>query len=197
MAPTLTDTKSLDEIKAELEEIRAKKEAAKAPSGKKDWYDLVYCDSNGYASIIGKNGEGIWLGKTDEVIPYLKKRHITGERVDTVLGAVEDFRAEKQAEVLKGDFGGPRVGENQSCHLRTKNPQPYISIPPPNTNRATFSGITLKNDAKLRGIFKNLVNQDIGTPTIHRELAKQGYNLPYRTVGRWVAKMRDGQVISQ
>lgn len=185
------ETRSIDQIKAELEEIRAKKEAQQPP-GKKDWYGLIYCDSNGYASIIGKDCEGIWLGRTDEIIPYLKKRHITGERVDTVLGAVEDFRAEKQAELLQGDFGGPRVSENASCHLAMEKPQPYISIPPPKTPRATFSGITLKNDAKLCGLVKSLAKQDIGIPTIHRELSRQGYNLPYRTVGRWISKIRSG-----
>ena len=188
--------KSIDEIKAELEEIRAKKEAKQPPPGKKDWYGLVYCDSNGYASIIGKNCQGIWLGRTDEIIPYLKKRHITGERVDTVLGAVEDFRMEKQADLLQGDFSGLRVTKNHSCHSAIKNEQPYISIPPPETHRATFSGISLKNDAKLRGIFESLVKQDIGIPTIHKELAKQGYAIPYRTVGRWVSKARAGYEVS-
>ena len=184
--------KSIDEIKAELEEIRAKKDSNKPLPSKKDWFGLVYCDSNGYASIIGNNGEGIWLGRTDEIIPYLKKRHITGERVDTVLGAVEDFRAEKQAELLQGDFSGPRVTKNQSCHSAIKKEQPYISIPPPETNRATFSGISLKNDAKLQGILESLIKQDIGIPTIHKELASQGYPIPYRTVGRWVSKLRSG-----
>jgi len=190
-------TKSIEEIKAELEEVRAKKEATKSPPGKKDWHGLVYCDSNGYASIIGKNGQGIWLGKTDEIIPYLKKRHITGERVDTVLGAVEDFWAEKQAEILQGDFGGPRVSKNASCHLATENGTTNIFTPTKKNNRATFSGITLKNDAKLLGLVKTLANQDIGTPTIHKELAKQGYALPYRTVGRWISKIRAGQVVEQ
>lgn len=189
--------KSIDEINAELEEIRAKKKSKQPPPGKKDWYGLVYCDSNGYASIIGKNCQGIWLGRTDEVIPYLRKRHITGERVDTVLGAVEDFRAEKQAELLQGDLEGPRVIKNQSCHSAMKNQQPYISIPPPKTNRATFSGISLKNDVNLRGIFESLAKQDIGIPTIHKELSRQGYALPYRTVGRWVSKFREGKVLEQ
>jgi len=183
-------TKSIEEIKAELEEVRAKKEATKSSPGKKDWHGLVYCDSNGYASIIGKNGQGIWLGKTDEIIPYLKKRHITGERVDTVLGAVEDFRAEKQAETLQGDFAGPRVSKSHSGHSATKNQQPYITDQGNNSVVATF-----KHNPQFLGLLKALVARDIGVRVIHAELQAKGYNIPQRTVTRWVTKVRSEQML--
>lgn len=64
--------KHIDEIKAELDTIRTKRESNKPKRDKQDWYGLVYCDSNGWASIIGDNLEGIWLGRKDEIIPYLK-----------------------------------------------------------------------------------------------------------------------------
>lgn len=185
-----TATKSLEEIKAELEEVRAKKEAAKAPPGKKDWYGLVYCDSNGYASIIGKNCQGIWLGRTDEIIPYLRKRHITGERVDTVLGAVEDFRAEKQAEILQGDFEGPRVSKSHSGHSATKKQQPYITDQGNNSVVATF-----RHDPQFLSLLKSLVVRDIGVRVIHSELLAKGYDIPQRTVTRWVAKIRSDQML--
>jgi hypothetical protein len=197
--------KTINEIKAELEEVRAKKkaeqkQAGKTPPEKKNWYGLIYCDSNGYASI-----DGIWLGKTEEIMPYLKKQKINGENINSVLAAVEDFRAEKkEGEILHKDFGGPAVSKTQSCHSNTKIEQPYISIPPQKTNRATSEDTPqnlasqhpfFKKDPELFKLLKSLTDRDIGTPTIHRELNEHGYAVPYRTVGRWVAQMRSKQLL--
>jgi len=178
--------KPIGEIKAELEAIRAKKEAERTTTGgKRDWYGLVYCAPNGYASIIGRNSEGIWLGKTDEIIPYLKSKEIDGTNIDSVLITVEEFWS-----VLK----------TQSCHSDTKNPQTHIFTPPRKSNRATFSEnspkngskvpVFLKKDKKLLDLLTSLAGRDIGIPTIHRELNEHGYAMPYRTVGRWVAQLR-------
>lgn len=200
-----TQLKSVDEVKAELEAIRAKREAERSTlPGKRDWYGLVYCDSNGYASIIGRNMEGMWLGRADEIIPYLKKRGISGENVDSTLLAVEDFRAGEKEEILHKDFGRPTESKTQSCHLAIKNQQPYISIPPGKSNRATFEDgaqnlasqhPSFKNDPKLLALLESLTKRDIGIPTIHRELNEHGYAVPYRTVGRWVAQMRTKEML--
>jgi len=201
--------KTVDEIKAELDEVRAKKAAKKGKEPepkKKDWYGLVYCDSNGYASIIGRDQKGIWLGKASEFIPFLKSRGITGENVDSVLSALEDFRAEQknQEKTTKAKNSAPRVSKTQSCHSAIKKPQRYISIPPPKPNRATFGNNAeilasqhpfFKKDQKLLEIMKSLCARDIGTPTIHRELKEAGYVIPYRTVGRWVSQMRTEQLL--
>lgn len=190
-----TQPRHVDEIKAELNEVRAKKESEGSSREKKDWHGLVYCDSNGYCSISGKDLEGVWLGRTDEIIPYLKSRGISGDNVDSVLLAVEEFRAEKKEGILHKDFGGPTVSKTQSCHLATKKLQRHISIPPPQANRATFLRNSLKNDTKLLKLLESLVNRDIGIPTIHRELNEQGYAIPYRTVGRWVGQMRSRELL--
>ena len=87
--------KHIDEIKAELEAIKSKKRVTRIKRDKRDWHGLVYCDSNAWASIIGDNLEGIWLGRTDESIPYLKSRHIDGENVDIVLQTVRQFHSKE------------------------------------------------------------------------------------------------------
>jgi len=200
-----TRPKTVDEVKAELEEVRAKKkteqkQVGKTPPEKKDWYGLVYCDSNGYASI-----DEIWLGKSAEIIPYLKKQGINGENINSVLAAVEDFRTEKKEdEILHKDFEEPTVSETQSCHSNTKNKKVYISIPPQKTNRAISEDNPqnlasqhpfFKKDPKLFELLISLIGRDIGIPTIHRELNEHGYAVPYRTVGRWVAQMRSRELL--
>lgn len=209
--PVATNPKSVDEIKAELDEVRAqkratKKEAEKFAPEKKDWYGLVYCDANGDASIADFNDGGIWLGKTTEIIPYLKSRRVDGNNVNSVLQAVEDFREEQKNQEFptKAKKERPSVSKSRSCHLATKNPQPYISIPPPKSHRATFEDNAqnlalqhpfFKKDAKLFALLESLCARDIGTPTIHRELNEAGYNIPYRTVGRWVSQIRSKELL--
>lgn len=207
-----TKLKTVDEIKAELEEFRSKKEVeGESLCEKKDWYGLIYCGANGYCSIAVSSENGgtpLWLGKTDEFIPYLKKRGVNGENIASVLSALEDFRAEQknQENPPKAKNKKPRVSKSQSCHSATKNPQPYISIPPQKLNRATFEDnaqilasqrLFFKKDQNLLALLESLVKRDIGTPTIRQELNEAGYNIPYRTVGRWVSQMRSKELLCQ
>ena len=117
-----TAVKSIDEIKAELESIRAKK-APKLLREKRDWYGLVYCDSNGWASIADFGTGGVWLGKTDEIIPYLKKLGINGENIDRVLLAVKDFRAEHKIMPLNSSEM-PLRGSRKGLHNANKGITP-------------------------------------------------------------------------
>lgn len=195
--------KNQDDIKAQANALRSKRQAdqEKKAKEKKDWYGLVYCDANGYASIIGPEGSGIWLGKSSEIIPYLKSRGIDGENVNSVFQAAEELQAEQKEDQKNQEIPAkaknkkPRLSKTQSCHSATKKPQRYISIPPQKTHRATFLEKSLKNNTKLLKLLESLVKRDIGIPTIHRELNEQGYAVPYRTVGRWVAHMRSKELL--
>ena len=158
----LKQPKQLIKSKIERETLRYKKDF---------WYGSVYCDSNGWASIVGDNLEGIWLGKTDEVIPYLKSRRIDGENVGMVLQAIKEFRTEK---------------ETPSCHLATKVGKDHIVIPPTKPHRATF-----KEDPRFLRLLDSLIAEGCGLPTIQKRLKENGYDAPYRTLGRWVKKHRD------
>ena len=139
--------------------------------GKGFWFGLVYCDSYGHAWI--DNFEPVYLGKTDEVIPYLRSKRIDGENVDIVLQAVKEFRTEKKS---------------QSCHLATGNDATSMITPESNPNRATF-----KDNPRFLRLLDELISKGYGTPTIQKELREKGYDVPYRTLGRWVNK-RKGQV---
>lgn len=201
----LVAVKHIDEIKSELQTIRAKKEANQPDRGKRNWYGLVYCDSNGWASIIGDNLEGIWLGKTDEIIPYLRSRRIDGENVDMVLQAIkqlhskEEFKPHKRPRFfgmdgyvplppypsIKAEETKPRKSKSQSYHLATKNDTSSMFTPGRRSHR-----ITLKKDPLFLASLDELVSRRYGIPTIQKELKYRGYDIAYATLGRWVRKCR-------
>jgi len=198
-------------IEEQLKAARTKRQAEQDAKErhKKGWYGLVYCEGE-YASVADFGGKGICLGRTDEIIPYLKSKGINGENINSVIHAAEDFRAEQkegqknQEKPVKAKNEKPRKPKTQSCHLALKNAQPYISIPPPKPHRATFEDNPenlasqrpfFKKDPELLKLLESLCARDIGIPTIHRELNKKGYAVPYRTVGRWVAQVRSKELL--
>jgi hypothetical protein len=141
-----TAVKHIEEIKVELEIIKTKKETNKPKRDKRDWYGCVYCDLNGWASIIGDNLEGIWLGRKDEIIPYRKSMHTDGENVDMVLSAVRQLHSKEEPRPykrqrffgmdgyvplphynpVKTDDGKPSETKTQSYHLATNNNTPSM-----------------------------------------------------------------------
>ncbi len=157
-------TKTVEEIRAELEEIRAAKQETR--SEKKDWYGLVYCDSNGWASIVGNKLEAVWLGKSAELIPYFKGRHIDGENIDEVLIASAEFRSERKS---------------QSYHLAMRNDAILVITPPSKSNRIIF-----KKDPHFLRLLEHLISKGYGVPTIQTKLKAKGYSVPYATLGRWI-----------
>ena len=129
---------------------------------------------------------------SDEFIPFLKSRGITGENVDSVLSALEDFWAEQknQGKIAKAKNLAPRVSKNHSGHPNTKTPQPYIIDQGEKTIVATF-----KHNPQILSLLESLITRDIGVRTIHSKLKKKGYNIPQRTVTRWVSKMRSKELL--
>ena len=189
--PTITKPKTADEIRTELEELRAKKAAKKAAApGKRDWYGLIYCSGSGWCSIADFDESGqvkpMWLGKTDEFIPYLRRRNIAGENITTTLAALEDFRAEKE----QGDFAEPTESKSHSGHLATKNLQHHITVGGEKSIVAT-----LKQNPQLLGLLRAMVGQDLGVRTIHTQLVGKGYKIPQRTVTRWVSRLRSSELL--
>jgi len=198
--------KHIDEIKAELEVIKSKKKVTRTKRDKRDWYGLVYCDSNGWASVIGDDCEGIWLCKTSEIIPYLKSRHINGENVDMVLQAVRQFYSKEDHKPykrprffgmdgyvplppynpVKTNDGKPSESKSQSYHLAINNNTPSVLRHRRKTNRITF-----KDDPLFLAHLDRLISKGYGIPTIQKELNAIGYVVAYATLGRWVRERRE------
>ena len=161
--------KAREELSKQPKPIKPKAEGEK-PRHKKDfWYGLVYCDSYGHAWI--DNFKSVYLGKTDELIPYLKSKRIDGENVDMVLQAAKEFQSEF---------------ESHSCHLATRNRITPIRVPSEKPIVATFK----KNPQFLR-LLERLISQGKGIRVIHSELKGKGYRVPTRTLGRWIKRYRD------
>jgi hypothetical protein len=142
----ITKIKPLDEIKAELEEVRAKNSQGPAPEPtRRDWYGLVYLGKDGYCSISTfEDGEEkpVCLGRSIEFIPYLRDQGIDGNNVDKVLAAHKKFQAEQKvaadphqnhptpAQHNKEVGGGPaghrinRRNNPQSCNHRKSRQNP-------------------------------------------------------------------------
>jgi len=72
------------------------KEREKPQYKKAYWYGEIYCDSDGYASILDGDLEGVWLGKTDEFIPYLRSKGIDGGNMGLVFQAAKEFHSEHE-----------------------------------------------------------------------------------------------------
>jgi len=145
------------------------------PKYRKDsWYGLVCCDAYGHSwinDLVDGEAKSVYLGKTEEFIPYLKDRDIDGENVLRVLNALQQFRSEM---------------DSHSCHLATKTDDTLVSTRGQNPIVAN-----LKDNPQFLRLLERLVAQDKGIRVIHSELADSGYSVPLRTVGRWVKEIKD------
>ena len=209
---TRVTRKDIESARRELLEqpnpIRAKADV-EAPRYRKDsWYGLVYCDSNGWASIVGDKLEGVWLGKTSEFIPYLRRNGIDGENAAEVLRAYGQFHSLSSTprqqrsrfhgtdgylplppyQPIKAEVGRPRKSESHSCHLATENQRGHISIHPPESIVAI-----LRKDPHFSASLDALIAEGLGIRMIHSELGGKGYRVPMRTLGRWIKQRRDNR----
>lgn len=94
-----TRPKTVDEIKAELEALRARKQAEVQAKDRRGWYGLVYLHTDGYCSITDfENGEPklICLGRSIEFIPYLRAQGIDGNNIAEVLAALKKYQLEQK-----------------------------------------------------------------------------------------------------
>jgi hypothetical protein len=150
--------------------IKPKAKREKSQWGKDFWYGEIYCNSSGYASIVGNDLKEIWLGRTDELIPFLKHKGIDGENYNMIIQAAQELREEKKS---------------QSCHSATRNAVTPINTKGESPHRATF-----KDNPRFLGLLDGLIIKGYGIPTVQGELKKKGYDIPYRTLGRWISKRR-------
>lgn len=173
---TRVTQKDIERARQELAQVkespptRPKAEKERKNWGKDFWYGSVYCDSYNHAWISGQQLETVYLGRADEFIPYLKGKGVDGENVDLVLIAAKEFQSEKKS---------------YSCHLATENSEVKV-----NTSDAKPIVATFKKDPRFLRLLERLISQGKGIRVIHSELKSQGYEVPMRTLGRWVSKRK-------
>ena len=154
-----TRPKSVEEIKAELDAIKAKKEVAPKTREKPGYYGLIFCDDYGWCWLADDTLQTKCLGRTEEIIPYLKKRGITGEKVTEVFQAVREYPREKKAcpqnQILMsgksmtsavGDEGHPDNPDRPKT--RTKNEKPKQKPPQTHTDAQKRRVTKEKNKSK-------------------------------------------------
>ena len=87
-------SKTLEEVRAEAKSI---KDGWKKERHKLDWYGLVYCRN--WASVSDENSNPIWLGKSNEIIPFFKERGFDGNNVDVAIVLAKEFEELKNNAV--------------------------------------------------------------------------------------------------
>jgi len=102
-----------------------------------------------------------------------------GEKLNTIcLGKTE--------QVLKRESSFPSEKENHSCHSKLKNDAPSISGGGAKSIVATY-----RKDPVFLELLEHLISKGFGIRAIRSELKGKGYEIPLRTLGRWVKQQQE------
>jgi hypothetical protein len=89
-------------------------------------------------------------------------------------------------DVLKRESSFRREKENHSCHSKLKNDAPGIS-----SGGAKSIVATYRKDPRFLKLLQYLISKGHGIRAIHSELKAKRYQIPVRTLGRWVKQQRE------
>lgn len=94
----------------------------------------------------------------------------------------------RSKEVLKRRSSFPREKENYSCHSKLKNDAPGIS-----SSAAKSIVATCRKDTHFLNLLGDLISKGYGIRVIRSQLKAEGYDIPLRTLGRWIKQQREGR----
>jgi len=89
-------------------------------------------------------------------------------------------------QVLKPESSFPREKENRSCHSKLKTDAPGISGGGVKPIVATY-----RKDSRFLKNLEHLISKGYGIRAIRSELKARGYDIPLRTLGRWIKQQRE------
>jgi len=92
----------------------------------------------------------------------------------------------KTEQVVKREISFPGDNETHSCHSKLKNDRPSISGGGAKSIVATF-----RKDPRFLRLLDDLISNGFGIRAIHSELKTKGYQIPLRTVGRWIKQREE------
>jgi len=92
----------------------------------------------------------------------------------------------KTEQVLKRESSFPREKKNHSCHSKLENDAPSIS-----GGGAKSIVATLKKDHRFLRLLEHLISKGFGIRAIRSELKAKGYEIPLRTLGRWIKQQQE------
>ena len=89
-------------------------------------------------------------------------------------------------DILKRESSFTRDNENHSCHSKLKNNRPGIS-----SGDRRFVVANLKNNPRFLKILRQFLAEGLGIRAIQSRLKVKGYEIPLRTLARWIKKQRE------
>ena len=89
-------------------------------------------------------------------------------------------------DILKRESSFTRDNENHSCHSKLKNGRPSIS-----SGDRRFVVATFRKDPRFLGLLEHLVSKGLGIRSTRAELKGKGYDIPLRTLGRWIKQREE------
>ena len=92
----------------------------------------------------------------------------------------------KTEQVLKRESSFPPEKGNHSCHSKLKNDRPSIS-----SGDRRFVVANLKNNPRFLKILRQFLAEGLGIRAIQSRLKVKGYEIPLRTLARWIKKQRE------
>jgi len=92
----------------------------------------------------------------------------------------------KTEQVLKRESSFPGEKANHSCHSKLKNDAPSIS-----SGGAKSIVATYRKEPRFLKLLEHLISKGYGIRTIRSELKAKGYEIPLRTLGRWIKQQRE------
>ena len=105
-----------------------------------------------------------------------------GERLNSIcLGRTED--------ILKAEKSKPGENSSHSCHSKLEKNRPSISSGAGKSIVATF-----KKDPHFLRLLEHLLSQDKGIRATRSELKSKGYEVPLRTLARWIEQRKQKEV---
>lgn len=130
------------------------------------WHGLIYCDSYGWSWLTDRSLEMVCLGRTDEILLALQENRVDVNNSIGLFISLKGIQTEKK---------------NHMCHSDTETSATLVNDHVQKSVCATFL-----TNRKFLKLLDDLIAEDYGILTIQSQLKSKGYEVPYRTLGRWV-----------
>ena len=89
-------------------------------------------------------------------------------------------------DILKRESSFTRDNENHSCHSKLRNDRPSIS-----SGDRRFVVATFRKDPRFLRLLEDLISKGLGIRAIRSELRTRGYEVPLRTLARWIKQQKE------
>ena len=139
------------------------------------WLGVIYCDSYGLSWVADKSLKTVCVGRTDELLKAVQQNKIDVKNTIELFIFLKQFQTEK-----KNPKPALEISGFDMCHSASSPAEDGITA----VEKSICA--TFITDPKFLKLIDNLISEDFGILTIQSRLKRKGYEVPYRTLGRWV-----------